>query len=84
VTPEQKIARLTTWLNTYPPLPDDVSGDPELMVVQTVRRLLFTDVPIEVAGTGTRGESPGVHVADCRCLVSDGAVLNVDLRCEVP
>jgi hypothetical protein len=25
----------------------------------------------------------GYHVEDCRCLVRDGAVLNVDLRCEI-
>jgi hypothetical protein len=24
------------------------------------------------------------HVEGCRCLVRDGAVLNVDLRCEIP
>lgn len=26
----------------------------------------------------------GWHVEDCQCLVSDGAVLNVDLRCDIP
>ncbi len=48
MTPKQQIERLTAWLDTYPPLPAGLSGDPELMVVQTVRRLLFTDEPVRV------------------------------------
>lgn len=78
MTAEQKIERLTEWLGTYPPLPDDVSGDPELMVVQTVRRLVETGDPIEVV------RKVGVHVEGCGCLERDGAVLNVDLRCDIP
>lgn len=35
-----KLAELRRWLATYPPIPDDVTGDPELMVVRTVRRIL--------------------------------------------
>ena len=31
-----------------------------------------------------RDPRAGRHVEGCRCLVRDGAVLNVDLRCEIP
>jgi hypothetical protein len=30
------------------------------------------------------GPSVGWHVEDCRCLESNGAVLNVDLKCDIP
>ena len=35
-------------------------------------------------GPELHDEMPGRHVTDCCCLVSDGAVLNFDLRCEFP
>jgi hypothetical protein len=35
-----KLAELKRWLATYPATDGDVSGDPELMVVQTVRRIV--------------------------------------------
>lgn len=35
-----RLLALRSWLDTYPPLPDDVTGDPELMVVAKVRAIL--------------------------------------------
>ena len=76
---EQKIERVMTWLNSYPQF-DDPMGDLELTIVQKVRRLVETEVPVELVQAG----QVGWHVEGCTCLVSDGAVLNVDSRCNIP
>lgn len=41
----------------------------------------------EPATAGAEQTEPfrvGWHVIGCQCLVMDGAVLNVDLRCDIP
>jgi len=35
-----KLAAIRHWLATYPPIPDDVTDDPEAMIVARLRRLL--------------------------------------------
>lgn len=34
------LARIRAWVGTYPPIPDDVTGDPETMIVASIRRIL--------------------------------------------
>ncbi|GIM88794.1 hypothetical protein Ato02nite_005870 [Paractinoplanes toevensis] len=40
VAESTKLAEVRRWLATYPPIPDDVSGDPEAMIVARLRRML--------------------------------------------
>lgn len=38
-----QLAEIRAWLATYPPIPDDVTGDPEAMIVVRLRRILEGD-----------------------------------------
>jgi hypothetical protein len=35
-----KLAAIRSWLATYPDIPEDVTGDPEAMIVVRLRRIL--------------------------------------------
>lgn len=35
-----KLAEVKAWLATYPPIPFDVTGDPEAVIVARLRRML--------------------------------------------